>query len=106
MKRCNEAVPRSLVGGLGPSCCSLETGKDGKHLGDHKAHKMVPHVGRITWKWKNRNQSSRSHQPPVVELPVPRMERAPIVSGEAKRCRCPDWRTGHLHVPPCPLVMA
>lgn len=106
MKRCGDLVPPALAGGLGPKVCSLEVGKNGLHAGDHKAHKTIPHVGRITWKWKNRNPAPFS-QPPVINLPLHTND---YLTGQVRKkpsCSCPDWWSEQgqkMHHSPCVLV--
>jgi hypothetical protein len=101
---CGETAPTALSGDLGPFKCSRTVTRNGQHAGEHRAHKTIPRVGRITVQWKQKHHAGRpSVYRPEIELPT---AEATHLGGAKKkdRCACPDWKMGIGHISPCPLV--
>jgi hypothetical protein len=117
---CREKAPESLTGSLTPLYCSRELDRHGNHAGEHKAHKTVQKVGRITVLWRQADQAGRpSVYRPEVVLPSktsPELEhtRIPVSAGKAyqvtygaktPRCECPaHWAHTNLHYPGCRMA--
>lgn len=95
VRECGATVPEALRGDLRPSPCRLGVNAQGYHTGEHKAHLAIPRLGRVTFRWKQRTT------PPVVTLPVARIEKKPILG--RPDCECPMWWSGHGHMNPCRL---
>jgi len=103
-RTCQEEAPRALVGSHAPLICSRAVTRNGNHAGEHKAHKTITGVGRITITWKQSHHAGRQsvYRPEVV---LPKKHTPQLVAMTDKtRCACPDWKMGIGHVFPCPLV--
>lgn len=103
---CRAVAPDALTGNLGALKCSRAVTRAGNHAGEHKAHKTIPGVGRITVSWKQAHHAGRpSVYRPEVALPK---KTNPYLTGQARKpeqiCACPDWKVGIGHISPCPLV--
>lgn len=49
---CHEMAPPALAGVYSPMFCTRVVAKGGTHNGEHKAHKTIHRVGRVTVTWK------------------------------------------------------
>jgi hypothetical protein len=102
---CRETAPDALSGNLGPLKCSRAVTRNGTHVGEHKAHKTVRGVGRITITWKQAHHVGRPsvYDRPEIELPK---ASATHLAGtlDKTRCVCPPWKVGIGHISPCPLT--
>lgn len=103
---CGEMAPPALAGSHSPLLCSRAVTRNGNHAGEHKAHKTIRGVGRITVQWKQSRHAGRpSVYRPEVDLPK---KTNPYLTGQARKteqiCACPDWKMGIGHISPCPLV--
>lgn len=97
LTRCTAKVPEALSGDLRPLPQCTLTSPNGHHTGDHRASRLMPGVGKITYRWKQRQ---RAHRPEIV-LPLTPDTR--LTSKMQRKCACPDWWTGHGHTRPCTL---
>ena len=104
-RHCRAQAPQAISGNLGPFYCSRAVTRNGNHAGEHKTHKTVPNVGRITVQWKQSHHAGRPsvYERPEIDLPKKHTPQLDALLDKT-RCACPDWKMGIGHVFPCPLV--